>query len=127
MVEKLALLTEDDTRLIQEVLDAVKNNRINTPSRSSTETSWSDAEDHQAPERYVFRVPVEGISARVSFQPGMKICNVWRINPDGGGLEIVSGVNRLVHNISTNAAVGGEFFVGERDKFGKFVMDYHCC
>jgi hypothetical protein len=50
---KITALTDSDIRVLKEIIAQVESQRTNIPSRPATDRTWSEAEDHQAPEVYV--------------------------------------------------------------------------
>lgn len=128
----LHFLTDEEVALLQRVIDAHHKNRINTPSRPPTERSFSDREDHQAPETYIaFPQDEDGIPALTPNvgtadddydEPGVATCDIYRIIVTDGTpkLQPISGLEREVYNLSENA-VPQAWLTVTRDKFGQWL------
>lgn len=93
----LRFLSDKDAELLQELLDEHRKRRENAPSQVPTEHSWSQGEDHQAPEVYVAAPPSGGIPARTADTPGSATCDVYKIV---GGDLVDADFDLLVYNIS---------------------------
>ena len=67
-------LTEQQVKLLQEILDAHRNTAVNGRNRQDTERSWDTGEDHQAPEVYIAKAVqaygVSGTGVTVELLPG---------------------------------------------------------
>ncbi len=119
------ILSESDRKILLEVVGLVKQGRINSPSRPPTESSWSDQEDHQAPETYIAKTPADGIPAISGVVPGKAACDLYRVLVDqlSGLPELVqfSSQQKDIHN-TTPAAVDGDIYIPvTRSKFGSWL------
>ncbi len=108
---KLLFLTDRERDLMQEFLDRVRGDRVNTPSRPQQERSYSEAEDHQAPETYIALAPVEGLPALTAVAltgtgtvdedeigtPGFAECDIYKIV---SGSIVDAGFTKTIYNLS---------------------------
>ena len=125
-------LTDKDVAILQEVIDAYRGGRLNIPSRVPTEYSWSEKEDHQAPETYIAYPQEEGGIPALTpnlgtaeddyDEPGVATCDIYKIVDVGGTPELqpLSGLEREVYNLSENV-VSQEWLTVTRDKFGSWL------
>jgi hypothetical protein len=113
-------LTDEDHRLLKDMINDRKGGRVNSPSRSSQLFSEQDA-NHQAPEVYVAMTPVDGIPARVDTTPGSADCNIYRIVNDL--LEKVFSFTHKVYNLKDSDIDGDSYISVKRDKYGTWLAD----
>jgi len=113
-------LTDEDHRLLKDMINDRKGGRVNSPSRSSQLFSEQDA-NHQAPEVYIAKTPVDGIPARSTTTPGSAECNIYRIVDDN--LEEVSSFTHVVYNLKESDIAGDEYISVKRDKYGTWLAD----
>ncbi len=126
----LIFLTEQDRDIIQQFLDAHRQDRVNPPNRSRTESSWSEGEDHQAPETYIVLPPDGGIPALSEGTgpdgtdvPGTADCDVYT---ELGHLTTtprlvkMPGFTLNVHNLTTKV-IESSFLLVSRTKYGIWV------
>lgn len=122
------LLSENDRRVLKEVVRDYETRRGNVSSRSEQGTPSA------APEVYVARVPSDGIPAldegftgtgtgtgTADDSPGYAVCAVYRVVLDGTGtptLIRVGDLNKVIYNLSTRTVSGGGWILTTRDKFG---------
>lgn len=134
----LHLLTDAEIAILRDVIAERKNRRVNTPSRPSGERSYSEGEDHQAPEVYIAYPPSGGIPAlvrgegtgtgtgtgtgNVEDEPGVAECTIYDIINRNGIPELVASPahSRDVYNIST-AAISQDWIQIHRSKQGKWL------
>ena len=129
----LHFLSDNDVRILQGVIDAVKGGRINTPSRPPHERSFSDREDHQAPETYIALPQSEdGIPGLVATTgtgsddydiAGVGLCDIYRIiinDDDKPEIHPVDSLEKEVYNIERNP-VSQQWTAVTRTKFGKWI------
>lgn len=127
----LIFLSEQDKGIIQRVLDSANKDRVNPPNRSTTDSSFSEGEDHQAPETYIVLPPTGGIPAlqegtgpNGSDVPGTAECDVYQETGHFGtnpGLEKVKGFTLTVHNLRTKI-IERDFLLASRTKYGIWVV-----
>ena len=112
-------LSERDKRILQEIIDEVRKNRVNTENRPKTPHTLGTT-----PEVYVALVPEGGIGALTDRagidmdEPNYAECNVYQINEDDGELIQVPELSRRVYNLSTAAIEADTWILAVRDKFG---------
>ena len=112
-------LTENDRRVIKELVRKSEEQRVNPPSRPSQDPTVG--EDHQAPEVYIAKPQSSsGIPALSSSTPGKDTCDIYRIN-NSDILEAVTGFSQPVYNLS-NLPIPQDWIVVERTKFGKWIV-----
>lgn len=121
--------TDQQIALIQEVLDKVKNTRATIPSRPPMERSFTEGEDHQAPETYVaYPQTSAGIPKLLETgaydEPGKAKCDIYQIieNSVTGDPELrqVPGFFHWVYNISVED-ISQKWLPVTRTKFGKWL------
>lgn len=120
------LFNDEDTRILQGLIDREKAGRINN-IRSDSERSFDAGEDHQAPETYI-GIPQTGTGIPALEEvgtsgpgegdiPGSEMCDIYRVV----GTELKSiGLEQRVYNISSTALTQSWIPV-TRDKFGNWV------
>ena len=132
------ILSTTDVALLQHVIDKERRDRVNLPPRPPMERSFSEAEDHQAPEVYVAKPQTDAgipkllpsgtgtgtdVSGSSYDEPGVAECDIYQILVDAtsGDPELhVIGLNLNVHNLSASDLEQGWITV-IRTKFGKWV------
>jgi hypothetical protein len=113
-------LTDEDHRLLKDMINDRKGGRVNSPSRSSQLFSEQDA-NHQAPEVYVAKTPTTGIPARSGTTLGEAACDIYRVV--SAVVEAVPSFSEKVYNLQPSA-VGGDTYIGiKRDKYGTWIAD----
>ncbi len=93
----LLFLSDKDRDLIQGILDKSGNTRVNTPSRPQQERSYTEGQDHQAPETYIALAPTGGIPAIDGATPGSAECDIYKILE---GDLVEAGFTKLIYNLS---------------------------
>lgn len=123
------LLSESDKQILQEVINTVRRNRINTPLRGGRVLD----EGHQAPETYLINpqpgggIPV--VTRGTPDTPGSALCDVFRIDRATGDLVQVTGLQRLVYNATETAILktdtsGDKVYTkATKDKFGDWYAE----
>lgn len=124
---RLFTLTESDVAVLQRLLDQVKKDRVNTPSRPGIEEQdFLASEIHIAKPQEAGGIPAATIVAGTGTgddEAGSGLCDIHRIIDDGtGALEIqeVANLEKLVHNIS-NAVIPQDWFIAAKSKYGKWL------
>lgn len=124
----LHFLNDADIAVLRELIEERKNRRINTPSRPHTDRSWTENEDHQAPEVYIIEtVGVDALDA-----PGTgteQSIGEGDLPAEGTGtvFKIVDGAlqyagfSKQINNLSTQRVPGGWNLI-IRDKFGSWIV-----
>lgn len=132
--------SDQDRKIIQDLIDKHKGQLGNTPSRPPTERSWDEAEDHQAPEVYVAKpqtsagipklLATDGttgtgtdISGSLFDEPGKAECDIYKILVDSvsGDPELHSmGLTKTVHNLSSSD-LDQDWILVIRTKAGKWI------
>lgn len=144
MAKEPWIASQDDRALLQELLNQHRLERDNAPSRPPTEHTWSEGEDHQAPEIYVakpqtsdgipqlLRADPSGTATATATaetsgsefdEPGKAECDIYQIvdNDSTGDPELhLVGLGIFVHNVTT-AALAQDWIPVARTKFGKWV------
>lgn len=120
------LLSESDREAIQEMLRQWKRMPDEPLSRHVKEPLY------QAPEVYVARTRSGGIPALSDEadvgtapgpdQPGYAECDIYQLL-QSGELEIIDGLTRRVHNLSSSAIAANTWILVVRDKFGKWFSE----
>ncbi len=113
-----SLLSENDLKLVQSILD---NHRIRRVRRET------GVQDLSGPEKYVMLPPSGGISAvsdasTEGAAPGSALCSVYRIL---NGVLSDTGKTRTVFNLS-GTAITQQWIAPERDKYGSWIIDCAC-
>ena len=141
-MSKIPVFTDRDFRTLQQMAHDWRTNPQNTPSRPPTEHSWSDQEDHQAPEVYVARpqtsagipklLQTDGttgtgtdISGSLLDEPGKALCDIARIvlNSDTGDPELLNtDLPVLVHNLAIGD-LSQDWFPVMRTKYGVWIAN----
>lgn len=128
----LHFLSDNDVRILQELINAWKGGRINAPSRPPHERSFSDREDHQAPETYIAfpqdgdgipgLTPAVGTAPDDYDEPGVATCDIYRVIIVGNTplLQPIDTLEKEVYNLSENP-VPQDWVAVTRDKFGQWV------
>ena len=139
-------LSDADIQVLQKLLDAHRGQLGNTPNRPPTEHSWSEGEDHQAPEVYIAKpqtvagIPkllpagietgtATGTAIQVSNslydEPGKALCDLYQIVTDGvsGDPELhqIVGSTQMVYNL-TEGDLEQDWLTVIRTKFGRWVV-----
>lgn len=121
-------ITADQERLIQQMINEVRQLRINNP-RAGGERQFTEGEDHQAPEVYIAKVPDDGIPAmEVPYsgapQVGAVECDIYSVQNTATGLEILpcGGGPQLVFNISkAEITTSSPYVLIVKDKSGGWI------
>lgn len=129
MTDALRIFSDDDMRLLQDLVRDKREGRLNAPYRSRHTDSMSDLESPQAPEVYI-AYPQEstGIPALTRGNgtspdiAGSAVCEIYQILNNGSDPEIVAitGKDELVYNISPTA-YDQDWVTIYRDKFGRWL------
>lgn len=131
MADQIYGLTDEDRRILTNMIAEQKNRSGNTTGRQGSQAI--DHEEILAPEVYLAKVPGSGITAMTTSGgvdiPGSASCNVYRLLNVSGvtGLYIVTGLTRTVYNLSSKAipAPSSNTYIRiVRDKFGSWVADW---
>jgi len=126
-------LTDDDVKLIQQLLDESGKRWFSTTGRGAEGSI--DHQEIQAPEVYVARVPSTGIPAlieepgtgpgQLNDNPGSALCDIHRVvytaAPVGtanDGMMVSVGSKRRVWNLGIISIQGNQWIIALRDKFG---------
>lgn len=143
MAKEPWIASQDDRAIIQELVDERRVRRGNVPNRTTTEHTWSEGEDHQAPEVYIAKpqtsagipplLPTDGttgtgtdISGSLFDEPGKAECDIYQIvdNPTTGDPELHNiGLTEFVHNISLGN-LPQDWIPVSRTKFGKWMATF---
>ena len=141
-MSQLALFTNNDLQTLRQMAHDHQMNPQNTPSRPPTEHSWSDQEDHQAPEVYIAKpqtsagipklLQTDGttgtgtdISGSLFDEPGKALCDIAKIviNPDTGDPELLdTGLPVLVHNLAPGD-LAQDWIPVMRTKYGVWIAN----
>ena len=110
-MKSLKTFSDEDIKLLQGVLDAVRSGRLNIPVRNPADRGLDEAQDHLAPEVYL-ALPDEdtgipgmemaGTTPAAGDTPGKAECSMFRIG-NTGDLEPIFNSVRDVYNISESA------------------------
>lgn len=107
-------LTEQDVRLLQDMLDRERRQRRNTANRPAV-----DQELGQAPDVYIALTPASGIDARAGNVLGFADCAIHRVvHPN---LTPVGGLTRRVYNLALESLPGNTWIPVTRDKWGAWL------
>ncbi len=126
-------LTEQEVAVLQKLLDAHRGQLGNIlGSRPSTDQTWSEAEDHQAPEVYLAKPQdaegLDGITrasgtADTDYDlAGKGICDIYKIVEDTPGipeLQPVDGLERETYNVGQS--MPQDWLMVLRSKYGKWL------
>ncbi len=121
--------SENDLMVLKQIITAVKGGRVNTPTRPTSERALTENADHQAPETYIAKTPSGGIPALTESspdeQPGSATCDIYQILDDPvtgvAELQMVTGLNKIVYNLTTDAIDGDTLITVTRTKFGNWM------
>jgi len=116
------LLSEDDIRVLKQVVNAWRDTIGNTQLRGQI----SD-QSMQTPDVYVARTPSGGISAvteetgtAIEDHPGSADCDLYRIVETGGDVNLIplQTTTRTVYNLGNSSIDGDEWILVQKDPFG---------
>lgn len=110
------LLSEADRDLLRRVMPELRRRFGNTLNRPYVEQP-----DGDAPEVFVALSPVGTIPAMTGTTPGSATCAIYR-RATGGTLEALTGLSRVVYNLSSSAVIAGTYPIVTRDKFGEWYV-----
>jgi len=132
--------SEQDLAILKQMAHEYRSGRKNTESRPPTEHTWSEGEDHQAPETYVAKpqtsagipklLPTDDttgtgtdISGSLYDEPGKAVCDIAKIvyNSVTGDSELLDvGLPVEVHNLSSSD-ISQDWILVTRTKYGKWI------
>lgn len=136
------VLSKKDRDLLEDLVRREVGRRVNTPIKSTQESYW-EQEDHQAPEVYIAKLPENGIPPiRIQDSPDNDLvaspvsCRIYKLAkaratiggpPRGAAADRVlqlhdAGFSKRVHNISEDSS-GVLYQVVQRDKFGNWIIE----
>lgn len=123
MAEELEgyLLSEDDRRAVQQLIDDARRRgeRGGSGRGESQDVTFT-------PEVYVALTPEGGVPALVGDTPGSAECYVYRLvgwnNPSAATLERLGSQFRVVYNLSDSAVGAGLWVLVVRDKLGQWYL-----
>jgi hypothetical protein len=114
-------LSEDDVRILRDVVDRVRKDGQLSAGR--TYTPGPEDGEVEAPEVYVVRAPVGGIPARSGSTPGTVECDVYQLDTTTSTLAVSAAQDRIVYNLSDSAIPADTWTRAVRDKFGRYFVE----
>lgn len=118
------VLTLKEKQLLQQLVSNNKRLPLNRFSNSS-ESAWTDGNDHQAPEVYVANVTdtIPALTAGTPPKPGSAECSIYQIvyTDNDPTLIAVNGFKQVVLNLSSSA-IGEGWVLVVRDKYGYWFV-----
>ncbi len=114
-----SVLSEDDRRVIRQLLTDYRRGRLNVQGKSQPEKV------SQAAKVYVAKVEVGGIMARSGLTPGTGAVTLYRVGDDGV-MESMA-ITQTVYNISQYDAVAGDYLLATQERGGKWIVKADCC
>lgn len=130
---RITIFSDQEIRILKQLIDQLRKKRSNVPSRPSQERSYDEAEDHQASDVYIAHIPIgtslPGLTWVVG-QPDRTTpveLDIYRVEPTDNEL-VKAGQAVEVHNISLTTITGANvpYIVISKDKFGRWVVDCPC-
>ncbi len=119
-MSSLRTFSDADIQTLRGLIEQEERRRENNPSRPDQDRTYSENEDHQAPEVYVAYTPAAGIGAITGLIPGSAVCTVYQISRSGDTLSATART-KTVYNLSGSAISGNIYTPIFRDKYGKWV------
>ena len=105
-------LSDEDVVILNEVIAAVKGERIGGGKHRAEDQAFS-------PECYV-ALPQADISARSGTTAGSGVCDIYYVDPDGE-LTAVSSFEQTVFNLRDSSLAAAEYIPVIRDKYGSWI------
>jgi hypothetical protein len=122
--------SEEDIRLLQDVVRIAKDGTLNKVLRSLQDDNYLDELAHQAPEVYIgYPQESEGIPELVKGEegnpdkPGYGTCDIYKIVDNASEepeLIQVDNLDKVVYNLS-ESVIDQDWLVLDRTKFGRWV------
>lgn len=118
---EIVVLTPDDAKLIQRLLDQAKNARLGTVNRPREPGTVDQVE--QSTDIYIARTPSGGIRGLLAARPGYATCTTYCIQRTSTipTMVLLPGVTRVVYNIDTSPIPGNTWIVVGKEKFGYWL------
>lgn len=116
------VLSDDDLRVLKELLDRVKRSFGESPKLVPDFPLTTS-------EVYVAKTPGGGVPALTGATPGTAACEVYELRMVSGSVTLISlsPLVQDVYNVSPIVLPAGEYVVIRREKFGFWVIDRDCC